>query len=83
MCTGRPNRVQRTCRPATFLFGRKRTKLRRISHQQANRARVQRVNGTEAAEFRAMELSVERPGNSLNEGIAGPHGRFDRTNYVI
>ncbi len=37
-------------------------------------ARVQRVNGTEVAEFRAMELSLGRPGNSLNEGIAGPHG---------
>jgi hypothetical protein len=42
---------------------------------------MQRANGTEAAEFRAMELSFERPGNSLNEGIAGPHGRFDRTIY--
>lgn len=38
-----------------------------------------RANGTEVAEFRAMELSLGRPGNSLNEGIAGPHGRFDRT----
>ena len=43
-----------------------------------NRASLQRANGTEAAEFRAMELSLGRPGNSLKEGIAEPHVCFDR-----
>src|SRR5205823_6417759 len=73
-------RVPRSRSRLFFLFGSKRTKLpRRTSCQRANCASVQRANGTEAAEFRAMELSLGRAGPLLDERIAGPRGRVDRT----